>query len=90
VARRDEVVRSGVPLPRAWRVTTTDALTLVDGSNRPVPAEFRVLARWNAGLTVESAPIQWVLVSFPARVAGHRLARYRLVADGSAGRIGFQ
>lgn len=85
VARRDEVVRSGVPLPRAWRVTTTDALTLVDGSNRPVPAEFRVLARWNAGLTVESAPIQWVLVSFPARVAGHRLARYRLVADGSAG-----
>jgi len=85
VARSGEVVRSGVPLPRGLRVRETGGLTVVDSGGKAVPAEFQVLARWNAGKGDTAAPIQWLLVAFPATVAARRSARYTLVTDGSAG-----
>ena len=33
-----------------------------------MPAEFEVTARWNAGKSDTAAPIQWLLVTFPATV----------------------
>lgn len=85
IARTNEVVRSGVPLPRGLNVTSTAGLAVVDGLGHPVPAQFRILARWNAGLAMTSAPIQWLLVIFPATVPAGQSAMYRLVFDGSAG-----
>lgn len=85
VARTAEIVRSGVPLPRALNVQSTAALAVVDAQNQLVPAEFRILARWHAGLNVTTAPIQWLLVTFPATVAANGTAVYRVVFDGSAG-----
>jgi hypothetical protein len=85
VARTSEIVRSGVPVPRSLNVLDPSALTVVDSTNAPVPAEFQVLARWNAGRQDASAPIQWLLVTFPATVAAHGSATYRMVTDGSAG-----
>lgn len=85
IARTAEIVRSGVPLPRALNVQSTLALALVDGAGQLVPAEFRILARWHAGLTVTTAPIQWLLVTFPATVAANGSATYRVVFDGSSG-----
>ncbi len=85
VARTGEVVRSGVPLPRSLNVRSTAGLTIVDGAGTPVPAEFTVTARWNAGRNVSTAPIQWLMVSFPATVGANQAATYRLVTDGSAG-----
>jgi len=85
VARTSEVVRSGVPLPRSLNVLVTNTLTLVDASNTPIPAEFEPLARWDAGRFDTSAPIQWLLITFPAIVAANGAATYRLVMDGSAG-----
>jgi hypothetical protein len=85
VARVDEVVRSGVPLARSLNILDTDQLTIVDGNDTPVPAEFQVLARWDAGQANASAPIQWLLVTFPVTVAANQSAVYRLVTDGSAG-----
>src|SRR5262245_44147691 len=82
VARSGEIVHSGVPLPRSLAIVATDRLGIVDANGQPVPAEFRILGRWNAGLTT-SAPIQWLLVSFPATVAPNATARYRLVTDAS-------
>lgn len=79
------MLRSGVPLPRDLNIQSTAALAVIDGSGQLVPAEFRILARWNAGLTVATAPIQWLLVSFPATVAANGTATYRVVLDGSAG-----
>ncbi len=84
VARSGEVVRSGVPLPQVLDVRDPNTLTLVDAAGTPVPAEFQVLARWNAGRTAD-APIQWLLVTFPASVASGGSATYRLVTGGSAG-----
>ncbi len=85
VARVNEVVRSGVPLARSLNILIINQLTIVDSNNTPVPAEFQVLARWNAGLADASAPIQWLLVTFPATVAANQSATYRLVTDGSGG-----
>jgi hypothetical protein len=85
VARAGEVVRSGVPLPRALGVRDPRALAVVGPDGRTVPAEFHVLARWNAGRDDAAAPVQWVLAVFPATVAARGGALYTLVADGSAG-----
>ena len=85
IARTGEVVRSGVPIPRSLNITSTAGLAVVDANGALVPAEFRILARWNAGLAVTSAPIQWLLVTFPASVAANGTATYRVVFDGSSG-----
>jgi hypothetical protein len=85
IARSGEVVRSGVPLPRSLNLRSTAGLALVDGSGNKVPAEFEITARWAAGLADGTAPIQWLLVSFPATVAAGGTASYLVVVDGSAG-----
>jgi fibronectin type III domain protein len=84
VARGGEVVRSGLPLPRSLNVLGTGGLAVVDAAGTPVPAEFEVTARWNAGKSDATAPIQWLLVTFPATVGANQTATYRLVTDGSA------
>src|SRR5579885_2343637 len=85
VARSGEVVRSGVPIPRVLNLKSVAGLTLIDGSGARIPAEFEVTARWNAGLADTTAPIQWMLVTFPATVSAGGTATYRVVTDGSAG-----
>ncbi|HYX26382.1 MAG TPA: hypothetical protein VFC23_19670, partial [Thermoanaerobaculia bacterium] len=85
IGRTGEVVRSGVPLPRALGVRDTARLAVADAAGHPVPAEFRVLARWNAGRDDAAAPIQWLLVAFPASVPARGSAVYSLVTDGAAG-----
>jgi hypothetical protein len=57
-------------------------LAVVDGEGKPVAAQFDVLARWNAGLSDGEAPIQWVLVIFPATVPARGKATYWLVTGG--------
>ncbi len=84
IARAGEVVRSGVPLPRGLNLRDSNSLTLVDAAGIAVPAEFQVLARWDAGRNAD-APIQWLLVTFAATVTASGSATYRVVSDGSAG-----
>jgi hypothetical protein len=83
VARNAEVVHSGVPMARSLGLRDTSRLAIVDASGQAVPAEFEITARWNAGLSDTTAPIQWMLVTFPATVAAGGSASYRLVLDGS-------
>ena len=85
VARYGEVVRSGVPLPRSRNVIDPGTLAVTDEGGTPIPAEFTVLARWNAARSDTSSPIQWVLVTFAATVPANGSVRYHLVTDGSAG-----
>lgn len=82
-ARSNEVVRSGVPLPRALDLRQTSGLAVLSESGTPVPAAFHVLARWHAGRADSTAPIQWLLVVFAAEVPASSTARYRLSTDGS-------
>lgn len=83
VGRNQEIVRSGVPLPRALNVRALGNLAVVDARGTAVPAELEVLARWNAGKADPSAPIEWLLVTFASDAAAHGSTQYRLVVDGS-------
>ena len=84
VARNSEVVRSGIPIPRALNLRSTTRLAIVNSAGSAVPAEFEILARWNAGREAD-APVQWLLVSFPASVEAGKTSIYRLITDGSFG-----
>lgn len=79
VDRSAEVVRSGVPIPRSAALLSTANLAILAPNGSAVPAQFRVLARWNAGRNDASAPIQWLLVSFAASVTARATETYRLV-----------
>lgn len=83
VARSGEIVESGVALARALAVVDPARLAVVDAAGQPVPAEVRVLARWNAGRDGSNAPIQWLMVAFPATVRAKGATAYTLVTDGS-------
>ncbi len=83
VARSGEVLSTGIPLPRSLDVRDTRGLVVVDSAGRPVPTELRILARWNAGLEERDAPVQWLLVTFPATVGAKQSAAYSLITDGS-------
>ena len=83
IARTAEVVRSGVPVPRSLNLRGTGTLAVVDAAGKAVPADFQVTARWNAAISDATAPIQWLLVTFPASVAARGTATFRLVTNGS-------
>jgi hypothetical protein len=87
VAREREVLRSGIPMTRGANATSTATLAIVDGNGSAVPAQFEILARWNAGRSDSAAPAQWVLVSFPATVGANGTATYRLVTDGTVSNV---
>ncbi len=82
VARRGEVVRSGIPLPRSLGVRDASSLSVLDPSGHPVPADFQPLARWGGGRDDAAKPIQWLLVSFPATVEAGKSAVYELATGG--------
>lgn len=84
VARTGEVLTSGVPIPRSLDLRTTAGLRVTSGS-QTVPAQFEVLARWDAAVNDASAPIQWLLVSFPATVGASATAAYELRTVGGPG-----
>jgi len=83
VARSGEVIRSGVPIPRILNLRSTSTFAVVDSAGNPVPADFQITARWNAALGNTAAPIQWVLVTFPASVAANGTTTYRVFTNGS-------
>jgi hypothetical protein len=77
------VIRSGIPFPRSLGLTDPRRFAIVGPDGQAVPADFQVLARWNASLDDASAPVQWVLAVFPATVGAKKQAIYSLVTDGS-------
>ncbi len=83
-ARVDELAIGGVPLPRSLDLRNLQGLAVVDAQGVPVPAGFRVLARWHAAREDASAPIQWLQVRFLADVPPAGSARFTLRTDGSA------
>lgn len=78
VGRTNEVLRSGLPLPRQAGVTNVNQLRVRRESGEAVPARWYPLARWNAGLNDASAPLQWVLLEMPVSVSAKDVARFYL------------
>jgi hypothetical protein len=78
VSRTNEIICSGVPLPRQAGVRSVSQLRVETAEGQPVPACFQVLARWHSGRLDTNAPVQWVLVEMPATVAAYEARRYQL------------
>jgi hypothetical protein len=83
ISRSGEVIRSGVPIPRILNLRSTSTFAVVDSAGKPVPADFQITARWNAALADTTAPIQWILVTFPASVAANGTTTFRVFTNGS-------
>lgn len=86
VARSEEPVSAGVPLP-IGEVYDLAKLRITDASGRPLPAQFKALSKWwrekNMGLT-QNPSAKWVLCDFqPAYVAAINKAQFFLKNDNS-------
>ena len=82
VARVNEGITSGLPLPRDLEVTDSSQLRLVDVGGQPVPAQFAPLARWGGAADDASKAIRWVLIDFQANVGPLDTAYYFLQEGG--------
>lgn len=82
VARTNELVRSGVPMPRHAGLYSAAGLRLLGPGGIPVPARLTVLGRWASGPADTSAPVRWVLVEFPASVAALGTNVFTLTSGG--------
>ncbi|MBW7996440.1 MAG: hypothetical protein FVQ81_07730 [Candidatus Glassbacteria bacterium] len=74
--RRSEPVTTGVILPRGI-VSDISALAIVDGSGKPVTAQFEKTASWPDG------SVKWLLVDFVANCPSDGTARYTLTDRGT-------
>ncbi len=64
---------AGVPLAETANVRDMARIALVDAANKPVPAQFRVLARWRGQVSDVNRPIKWLLVDCDAPAGDYRL-----------------
>lgn len=64
---------AGVPLTETANVRDVLRLALMDAANKPVPAQFRVLARWRGAVSDPNRPIKWLLVDTDAPTGDYRL-----------------
>lgn len=84
IARVNEPITSGVPLPRSLNITSTAGLRLVDGSGTAIPAQFTVTARWGGTPSDATKAIKWLLIDFQiANLAGNQSANFTLQDAGA-------
>ena len=85
LARTQEPVTLGVPLPRSANIADAASLRVVaaDGAT-PVPAQIQVTARWDGPPADTTKPIRWALIDFQADVAANGSATYYLKDGGGS------
>ena len=71
IVRRDEPVRSGIPLSRG-AVGSPECLALVDEDGKTVPVQFETLSRW------EDGSVRWVLLKFLQSIEARQTRHFRL------------
>jgi hypothetical protein len=79
VARTNEIIRSGVPLPSSANIVDANSLRLIDAGGRILPASFHVMSRWVP--SQNASPIQWVFVVFGADLAANATAQFTLTTN---------
>jgi len=83
VARANELVTSGVPLPREANITSINQLQIIDSEGSTIPTQFTVLSRWEGSAGDNTKSIKWVLLDFQANVPKDGTALYYLKDGGS-------
>lgn len=78
ISRHNEIVSSGIPIPKNLGVTDTSQFEIVNEHGDVVKAQFRILGRWGHDRNQTDAAIKWVLVHFPADVAANHCQVFEL------------
>jgi len=78
IARFDEPVTSGVPIPRDLQLTNLSTLCLLDANGTSIPAQFTPLARWGGAPDNSTAPVKWLLLDFQTAVQAGGMVNYYL------------
>ena len=81
--RTDELAFSGLAIPAATNLLSTDLLEVTDLAGTSRPAQFRALARWNGPLNDAALPIRWLEVVIQDAVAAQTTNQYQLRLAGS-------
>ena len=85
-ARTAEIATAGVPLPKSAAIADAKTLRVLAVGGQEIASQMRVLSRWDAPVSDESAAIRWVLVSFPVTLPKNGEVRVTLQAgDAAAG-----
>ena len=82
-ARQDEAIRIGVPLTRG-ALHDAGGVTLLDGGDRPVDAQFTALARW------PDRSIKWLLVDAVVASGANAEQRFTVQAGARAAAPGIE
>ncbi len=78
IARFDEPVTSGVPIPRDLQLTNLSTLCLLDANGTSIPVQFTPLARWGGAPDNSTAPVKWLLLDFQTAVQAGGMVNYYL------------
>jgi len=78
IDRVSDIVSSGVPMPREQWLRDPGVLGLYDESNREIPAQFKVLSRWDGKAHDTRKPIKWLLVTFQTDMTSESTRTFRL------------
>lgn len=78
-----EPVTSGVPLSKELNILNEDIFRIVNSEGDTVPAQFRVLSRYDGGVNDATKPIRVVLADFQADADANTEAVYYLKDGGS-------
>mgnify|MGYP001581773158 CR=1 FL=1 len=85
LARTQEPVTTGIPLPKNANIFDSNTLRIVGADGvTTIPAQFQVISRWDGLISDTTKPIKWVLVDFQADVVANATATYYL-KDGGTG-----
>lgn len=74
----------GVPIAEAEGLFDLKTLAVFDPEGKLVPSQFRVLERWRAAPSDESAPIKWLLIDLQMNVPASGEVAYTLRYAGSS------
>ena len=72
IARRGDIVTSGVPLPRQ-SLADAGTVRLLDADGRSVPVDARITARWDDGSAM------WLMLDFQADLDAGQARQFRLL-----------
>ncbi len=78
VAKSQELVTVPVPVGPLTALTHTYGVRVVDPSGQYVPAQFKVLTRWDGVRDDTSRPIRWLSAIFKADVPANSTVEYTL------------
>lgn len=82
IDRNLEPVTFGFPIPEEADIRNVNFLCVKNNGGAVIPAQFRVLERWDTAAGNSNGKIKWVLVDYQVTAAANRRVRYTIEDSG--------